>query len=64
MNIARIVHTISEIAPQHYVVFDGDGVQITTFDTLDPGEFTPEQYYCVVMASIFRRMVSTGPGPF
>ena len=55
---------------RHYALLDdtgdtGDtGDTITTFDTLAPGELTSEQYYAVVVAQVFRRMITAGPGPF
>lgn len=58
MTYPRTMHTVVETEPRHYAVLDNTGDTITTFDTLDPGEFTPEQRYSVVVAQIFRKIAA------
>lgn len=60
MNIERIVHTVAELTDGSFVVYNADGDVMTTF-TIEPSDGRSfDQQYAVVMASVFRRMVSSG----
>lgn len=60
MTITRIVHSVAQLDDGSFAVLNDSGDVMTTF-TVEPSDGRSfDQQYAVTMASVFRRMVSTG----